>query len=62
MLLGIHGKNLLIGGGIVFPTAKHAGIVLEGGYNIQTMKHVGGGTTMSGNVITIGLGVIGMIF
>jgi hypothetical protein len=56
------GTDITLGAGVCLQAAKHAGITVEAGYHIQSMKPEGANESTSGNVIGIGIGVIGMIY
>jgi hypothetical protein len=56
------GTTIVLGGGLVFQAAKHAGITVDVGYHMDSMKADGASKSLSGNVISVGVGVIGLIF
>ncbi|MBN1895187.1 outer membrane beta-barrel protein [bacterium] len=55
------GTNIVLGGGLLFPVAKHAGITVEAGYHLVSRKHEGADKSTSGNIIAIGVGVLGLL-
>jgi len=55
------GTSIILGGGLLFPVAKHAGITLEVQYHIDSEKPDGADDSVSGNIIAIGVGVLGLI-
>lgn len=55
------GTTIVLGGGVCFLVAKHAGITAELSYHIVGIKTKGADKTVSGNIISIGFGVVGLI-
>jgi hypothetical protein len=55
------GTTIVLGGGLCFLVAKHAGITVEAQYHMDSIKADGADKSVSGNVISVGVGVIGLI-
>ncbi len=58
----VSGTNIFISAGMIFSIKKHLGLILEVGYNFQNLKHEDWVESMSGNAITISIGIAGLIF
>jgi hypothetical protein len=56
------GTDITLGAGLCYQAVKHVGVTFEAGYHFQSLKPEGEEKSVSGNVIGIGIGVIGMIF
>jgi len=56
------GTNIILGGGLLFPVAKHAGITVEVGYELDSVKPEGADESVSGNIIGVTVGVLGLLF
>lgn len=58
----ISGTSILVSAGIIFSIKKHIGLVLEIGYNFQTLKHEDWAESESGNAFVVSIGIAGLIF
>ena len=56
------GTSISVGGGLLFPVAKHAGITVEAKYYMDSWKPEGADKSTSGNIIAIEVGVLGMLY
>jgi hypothetical protein len=56
----LSGTNISLGAGMVIPVQEHIGITFDCSYNIQNLKT--SGVSVSGNILTIGVGILGFIF
>jgi hypothetical protein len=56
------GTSIVLGGGVCFLVAKHAGINVEAGYHIDSYKPKDADKSISGNIISVGVGVTGIIY
>jgi len=56
------GSNIALGLGVIIPVKTHVGLVFEGGYNMMDLKDRDTNDTMSGNIFSIGIGIVGLLF
>lgn len=58
----VSGTDIVVGGGLIIPAREHLGIVVEVGYHIMNLKRDNWKESKSGNIISIGIGVAGLLF
>jgi len=56
------GSDIFFGGGVIVPIRAHIGLIFEGGYHMLDLKDKDSDENYSGNIISIGVGIAGLIF
>ena len=56
------GTRIFIGGGLIAAVKDHIGIVIEAGYNIMSDKPDGADESTSSSMISVGIGISGLLY
>ena len=56
------GTDIVIGAGLIATVTENLGIIIEAGYHIMNLKYENSIKSESGNIISVGVGVAGLIF
>jgi len=56
------GSDIFIGAGVVLPVAGHVGVVIDAGYHMMSLKHEDADESHSGNIISLGIGITGLLY
>ena len=56
------GTNFVLSGGLIVQLRPHCGFVFEVGYNMLKMKPEGSKTYTKGNIFTVGIGLVGLLY
>ncbi len=58
----LSGTDIVIGAGLIATVTENLGIIVEAGYHIMNLKYENSIKSESGNIISVGIGVAGLIF
>jgi hypothetical protein len=58
----ISGSDIYLGFGVIVPIKAHIGLIFEGGYHMLDLKDKDSDDTSSGNILSIGVGIAGLLF
>lgn len=58
----ISGSDISLGFGVIVPIKAHIGLIFEGGYHMLDLKDKDSDDTLSGNILSIGVGIAGLLF
>lgn len=58
----ISGSDIILGFGVIIPVKKHIGLIFEGGYHMMDLKDKDSDDSDSGNILSIGIGIAGLLF
>ncbi|OGM08591.1 hypothetical protein A2Z67_06430 [Candidatus Woesebacteria bacterium RBG_13_36_22] len=56
------GSNISLGFGVIIPVKTHIGLFFEGGYHMMDLKDKDNDDSYSGNILSIGIGIAGLLF
>lgn len=56
------GSNIALGFGVIIPVKTHIGLVFDGEFNVIDLKDRDSNDTMCGNIFSIGIGIVGLLF
>jgi hypothetical protein len=58
----VSGTDIFLGFGVLIPIKTHIGLAVEGTYHMMNLKVKESGSSSSGNIISIGIGIVGLLF
>jgi len=58
----VSGTDIILGFGVLVPIRTHLGLAIEGGYHILDLKEKDSDSSASGNILSIGIGIAGLLF
>ncbi len=58
----LSGTDIVIGAGLIAKVKENLGIIVEAGYHIMNLKYENSIKSESGDIISIGIGIAGLIF
>ena len=56
------GSDIALGFGVIVPIKPHLGLIIGGGYHIMDLKDKDSNDNYSGNILSIGIGIAGLLF